>query len=146
VTIRNAAESGLSAGDRRARPELTWPSPLILLRLIDAVLVSVVLALDLHITQCFLGMGSGHAQYWNPVDEQMFLLVGDNHVDITRIIQAVIGHPLPRRSARSVRMDGSGADPVPDSSRAKDSGSSSPGLGAPCLAQVRRSIGACQAL
>jgi hypothetical protein len=30
-------------------------------------------------------------------------------------------------------MDGSGADPVPDSSRAKDSGNSSPGLGAPCL-------------
>lgn len=36
------------------------PSPLIHLRLIYAVLVSVVLAVDLHIAQYFFGVGAGH--------------------------------------------------------------------------------------
>src|SRR5690349_12473690 len=38
------------------------PRPLIELRLIDAMLVSVVLAVDLHIAQDFFGVGASHLQ------------------------------------------------------------------------------------
>src|SRR5688572_468582 len=45
------------------------PFPLIDLGLIDAVLVGVVLALDLHITQYLLGVGAGSLQGGYAVDD-----------------------------------------------------------------------------
>ncbi len=45
------------------------PRPLVDLGLIDAVLVGVVLAVDLHIAQLFLGVRPGHLQGGHAVDD-----------------------------------------------------------------------------
>jgi hypothetical protein len=42
--------------------ESPWPGPLIDLWLIHAMLVSVVLAVDLHVTEGLFGVGAGHLQ------------------------------------------------------------------------------------
>src|SRR5437660_7963170 len=56
------------ASTRRAGRESGRPRPLIELRLIDAMLVSVVLAVDLHIAQDFFGVGASHLQCRHPVN------------------------------------------------------------------------------